>query len=639
MMKTRTNLIIAALLAVVTLAVYAPSLRGQFLEYDDEQYITQNPHVLKGITLDGIAFAFKMNGYAANWHPVTWMSHMLDANIDRLIGARVKPSVGVPTLPEGAQNPWLHHLSNVLIHIATTLLLFFALTRMTNSPWKSAFVASLFALHPFHVESVAWVAERKDVLSGMFWMLSMLAYVWYTERPGALRYTLLLVSFTLGLMAKPMLVTLPIALLLLDWWPLGRIRQVKVSALITEKLPLFSMTIASCIITYVVQQRGGAMGGADKLGFAVKIGNAILSYGTYILKTFWPVNFANPYPHPGLGISALLVFISAVFLIGISIAAFVLRRHSYLPVGWLWYLVTLVPVIGIIQVGEQAMADRYTYIPLIGIFVMIAWGIPELFTKKEPAPKRSRTEKQSERAPNTLLVAPALFVLAVLSTLTVIQTGYWHDSISLFQHALEVAPDNNSVAHNNLAKGYEKLEKYDKAEEHYRQVVELRPSWAEGHNNLAFALEKLNRPADAYKEYTEAIAVKEAEIGPDKPDANIAKIHINLGRMLAKYRKNAEAAEQFRKAIFRGESTAAPHYNLACAIESVDPEAAIAEYRRAIELDPAEPKAHNNLGVQLYKKGDYAGAWREVHLCQDNGGVAIAPFVEALRHKMPEPAR
>lgn len=616
---TKVYLLICALLIAATVIVYCHGLFGEFLAYDDEQYITLNPIVQHGITADGLKWAFALNCYAANWHPLTWMSHMLDC---QLYGLR----------------PFGHHLTNLLLHIASTLLLFFVLARMTGSVWKSAFVAALFAVHPFHVESVAWVAERKDVLSGLFWMLTMGAYVLYSERPGVLRYVAVAVMFALGLMAKPMLVSLPLVLLLLDWWPLERNRARSWGALVLEKLPLFALAVASSIVTFIAQQVGGAMGESERLPLVLRLANAVLSYSIYILKTIWPASLANPYPHPGASISVPLAALSALLLAAIATAVIYLRgSRSYALMGWLWFVVTLVPVIGIVQVGEQAYADRYTYLPLIGLFIVAAWGVPDLVSSfrkpKQGAKGRASIGSGPSKGP---AVAGLACVIAFMAP-ACIQVRYWHDSISLFEHALKVT-ENNSVAHNNLAKGYEKLNDYQKAADHYAEVVRLRESWAEGHNNYAFALGKIGRTDESFAEYRKAIEIKDAELSATALDPNEAKILMNYGMALIAHRMPTEAAIQFAAAVKRDPTNVEAHYNLACSLEQQGKLGeALAQYQEAIRFQPSEPKAHNNLGVLLYKKGDYPGAWEQVHLCRHYGGVPIPPFVEALRKKMPEP--
>ncbi|MCX6375590.1 MAG: hypothetical protein NTU88_06080, partial [Armatimonadetes bacterium] len=369
-------LLAALLLTVMTLAVYWQALNHDFITvYDDGSYVLKNEHVQRGLSIENVAWAFTTTD-VYNWHPLTWISHMLDC---QLFGLK----------PRG------HHATSLILHLADSLLLLLVLTRMTKSVWKSFFVAALFAIHPTHVESVVWIAERKDVLSAFFWMLTMGAYVLYAERPGIGRYLLIMSAFALGLMSKPMLVTLPLILLLMDYWPLGRFRFGEPSPkkkkgkqpwsgrkLIWEKVPLLALTLGSSIATFAAQKHGGAMTSLDEFPLGVRIANAFVSYIGYIGKTFWPSKLAVLYLHPGASLPIWEVIGSALLLALIFVAVFRFGRgHPYLQVGWLWYFVTLIPVIGFIQVGRQAMANRYTYVPLIGLFIMIAWGIPDLWRR------------------------------------------------------------------------------------------------------------------------------------------------------------------------------------------------------------------------------------------------------------------
>lgn len=437
----RLHVVLALGLAALTFAAYFSVLSNGFVSYDDGKYVTENPHLRAGLSTDTVVWAFT-TFRASNWHPLTWLSHAFDVQLYGM-------------------NPLGHHLTSLLLHIANVVLLYWLLFRMTTSPWKSAFVAALFAVHPLHVESVAWVAERKDVLSTFFWMLTMLAYVRYAESPSAGCYLPVIILFAIGLLAKPMLVTLPLVLLLLDYWPL---RRGPILGRLTEKIPLLVLAAGSCVVTFVAQRSGGSVADLGRFTLAERIGNALVSYVTYIGKAFWPSKLACFYPHPGSGLPAWQPILAAVGLIGFTGIVIKLSvRRPYLLTGWLWYLVALVPVIGFVQVGFQAMADRYTYIPLIGIFVMIAWGIPEsmgaceyegVSARKRP-PARSRPLRHSQtRTPthsHTLLAATAALVLAVLAWRTSVEVRYWHDEVTLFERALAVT-HGNYVAHNNLGR-------------------------------------------------------------------------------------------------------------------------------------------------------------------------------------------
>ena len=452
-------------LILANLVAYAPVWHYGFVNYDDPGYISDNPHVAAGLTAQDVWWAFT-TGFFANWHPLTWLSHMLDVELFGM-------------------NPGPHHFTSVLLHIANTLLLFWLLHRITGALGRSAFVAGLFAVHPLHVESVAWLSERKDVLSTLFGLLTIWAYVEYVRRHGLRRYLVVLLLFALSLMAKPMLVTLPFVLLLLDFWPLGRVsleaidpgrsgwaalwdRRSIVLRLVLEKLPLLALTIVSSVITFVVQQRGGTMLQLGVLPWNRRVGNALLAYFSYIGKTLWPTRLAALYPFrssPGWEVAAAILG-----LIGVSVTViWDGRRHPYLPVGWLWYVGTLVPVIGLIQVGQQSMADRYSYIPLIGLFVIVAWGIPDLLARW---PYRS-----------TALPMAAVFVILACMIAARGQVLYWRNSIALWERTLEVT-DENPVAHNNLAAALLVQGRTGQAIAHFSEALRIRPDYAEAHRNM-----------------------------------------------------------------------------------------------------------------------------------------------------------
>src|SRR5688572_19201451 len=466
----RTARILALLLAIGTLAVYWPARQFEFTNYDDEDYVYGNPMVMKGLTAEGVRWAFTTR-FAANWHPLTWLSHMLDCEF---YGVR----------------PGAHHMMNVLLHTLATVALFFALLRMTRLPGRSAVVAALFALHPLHVESVAWVAERKDVLSGLFWILTMWAYVWYTERPGIVRYLLVAVTFALGLMAKPMLVTLPCVLLLLDYWPLRRLAGTLAlpwRRVILEKVPLFALTVASSIFTFLVQQKGGAVFPfAEKLSFGSRVASAFIAYVSYLGKTFLPEELAVLYPHPGswpawqiAGAALILLFITAVVII-------FAKARPYLVMGWLWFLGTLVPVIGLVQVGEQYMADRYTYIPLVGIFIALVWGVSDLLARVEQR--------------KVALGFAVVVVLAVCVVGTRRQLAYWENSIKLFARTVQVTGDNPTAQY-NLAQALGVRGHLRESVPHYEEALRIRPNYPEALNNLGFTKALFGNYAEATNLY------------------------------------------------------------------------------------------------------------------------------------------
>jgi protein O-mannosyl-transferase len=455
---------IMILLALLTLAAYWQVRDCDFVNYDDNLYVTGNQHVQAGISLEGIKWAFTAFD-AANWHPLTWISLMADTQSGLVSADRF-------------------HLTNLLLHLANVLLLFLLLRRLTKSAWRSALVAALFAVHPLHVESVAWISERKDVLSTLFWLLTTWAYVRYAERPGIGRYAPVVVLLALGLMCKPMMVTLPLTLLLLDYWPL-RVLQTKDRRLqkIREKAPLFVLSIASSIVTFYAQ-RGQAMETIAALPITARLSNAVVAYVQYLWKMVWPTRLAILYPHPGPTLPVWLIAVSAVFLA--CVTGLVLRhgrKRPYLAVGWLWYLITLIPVIGIVQVGEQAMADRYTYVPLIGIFIAIAWALPQMTKRVIAIP----------------VVTIICLVLVALAGLTRMQIGYWEDSTTLFSHSIEVT-ERNPTAYYNLGRTVVELGRYPDAIQAYRRALQYNPDYAIAHNNLAVALFLNGDYAEAWKE-------------------------------------------------------------------------------------------------------------------------------------------
>ena len=576
-------------LIAANLIVYASVWHHGFVNYDDDDYVTANPVVLRGLTWHGVAWAFTTE-HAVNWHPLTWLSHMLDVQLFGL-------------------DPGPHHLTNLLFHIANTLLLFGLLHRMTGALGRSAFVAGLFAVHPLHVESVAWVAERKDVLSTLFWMLTLWAYVEYVKRPDLRRsdlrrYGAVLLFFALGLMAKQMLVTLPFVLLLLDFWPLGRVvigpnpargralsRDGWATAirLVWEKLPLLALSIASSVATFVIHQRGGAVIILSAIPLKLRVENALVSYVAYIGKMLWPARLAVFYPYPQ-SLPAWLVAGAFLALVGISLA--VIRagpRHPYLPVGWFWYLGTLVPVIGLIQVGDQAMADRYTYIPLIGLFIIVAWGVPDLLLRW---PLR-RIVLPSPFLTRIALPAAASAVILACAITAKGQFQYWEDSTTLWTHALAVTTRNN-IAHNNLGASLADQGKTDEAIAHYSEALRIKSDYADAHNNLGVALADEGKLDEAIAHYFEALRIR-----PDYADA-----HSNLGIALANEGKLDEAIAQFAEALRINPDSAKAHNNLGVALASQGKlDEAIAHFNEALRINPDYADAHKNLGVALVQQG------------------------------------
>jgi protein O-mannosyl-transferase len=500
----RNRVVICAALAAVTLAVFWRAGGGAFINYDDPVYVTNNLHVQGGITWESVRWAFSTM-HATNWHPLTWLSHMIDC---RLYGL----------------DPRGHHLTSVGIHVANTLLLFLLFDRMTGATWRSAFVAALFALHPLHVESVAWIAERKDVLSAFFWFLTMLLYAGYVRNRTASRYLPVVICFAVGLMAKPMLVTLPCVLLLMDYWPLGRFGRTPVSALLSEKLPLFALAGLSSLVTFYAQRTGGSVLSLDQVSFPVRVANALVAWLAYIGKMIWPARLAVIYPlDPAMPLWPALPA-------GLALAAVTLvtwrgaRRRPYLLTGWLWYLGTLVPVIGLVQVGVQSMADRYTYIPLVGLFVMIAWGVPELAA--------------GWRYRQAALPVAAGTLLGVLSVATWRQLGYWRDDFTLFSRALRVTR-NNYVAQNEVGVALARMGIPDEAAAHFRESLRIRPDFPDAHYNWGVALLGEGKLDPAIAQFTEALRYR-----PDSADG-----HNNLGIALYQEGKLDEAIAQFTEAL------------------------------------------------------------------------------------------
>ncbi|MAE61787.1 MAG: hypothetical protein CMJ49_10590 [Planctomycetaceae bacterium] len=471
------TIVVCLLLAVAVLVVYGQTVTFDFVMYDDQQYIYENPIVSAGPTWEGVKWAFG-SSHSSNWHPVTWLSHMVDC---ALFG---RDADGVPK-PAG------HHAMNVVIHLVNTLILLLLLTRMTGRFWPSTFVATMFAVHPLHVESVAWIAERKDLLSTLFGFLVILMYHAYTARGGAWRYVVMCALFALGLMAKPMLVTWPFVLLLLDVWPLKRMRVPKflgmdavqssdapdrpstpmrsIRYLILEKIPLLAMTVALAVVTVLAQHGGGAMGGegADGPTFIERGTNAIVSYVRYLQKMIWPDDLALFYPHPqvpgGVPWTSTQIGAAIAMLILITIATLWLRRRRYPLVGWLWYLGTLVPVIGLVQVGSQAMADRFTYIPLVGIFVVIAWGMGDVI--------QAHTARIRWLRAAAMAAAIALTIAA--TAVSFVQTQTWRDSITLFQNSID-RTTNNATMHHSLGLAYlRETDKLAEAEEQFRKAIAI----------------------------------------------------------------------------------------------------------------------------------------------------------------------
>ncbi len=582
--------VLPLVLAALVVAVFWQVGEHEFVNVDDNLYIYENPVVLRGLTPEGVSWAFT-TFHAAYWHPVTWLSHMVDVE---LFG----PSPG-----------W-HHRMNVLYHLLGTELLFLVLWRMTGALLPSAFVAALFAVHPLHVESVAWAAERKDVLSALFWMLTMGAYLLYVRRPGAARYALVLATFALGLMCKPMLVTLPFALLLLDFWPLGRVAPpgpepapswraaaAALPGLVREKVPLLALSAASCVVTYRSAAANAAVSSFEQLTVAARAANALVSYAVYLVKTVWPSPLAVFYPHPATVHASLPAWqVAGALVLVAAFSAFALlqaRRRPYLAVGWFWYLGTLVPVIGLLQAGAQAQADRFTYVPLIGIFVAVAWGAASLATD---APGRRRA-----------VGALAAASLAALAAAAWVQAGCWRDSVTLLSRTAAVT-DRNWFALNHLGVAETGLRRYGEAVAHFEEALRITPDYAEAWNNLGVAGNRLGRFRRAADCFREALRVR-----PAYPEAwnNLGVSRHGLG-------EDRQALDAFREALRLKPEFPEALNNRGVSLHALGQEReAIACFREALRIRADSAEVLNNLGVSYGGLGDY--------------GQAAACFRDALR--------
>jgi tetratricopeptide (TPR) repeat protein len=573
-------------LIAVTLSVYWQVKDHQFINFDDDYYVTSNSHILTGLNIENIKWAF-FSTYASNWHPITWISHMID-------------------IKYFGMNPGMHHLVNVTFHILNTILLFIILNKMTGAMWRSAFVSALFALHPMHVESVAWISERKDVLSTLFWMLTMLAYYSYTRNRNVSRYMLTILFFGIGLMSKPMMVTLPFALLLLDFWPLNReglispaqdngaicdtINIKVLFKLIIEKIPLIVLTLFACGITFYAQSTSGSVASTS---FAFRIQNVIISYVIYLWKLIWPLKLAVFYPYPR-EFNMLMVLICLLFLITVtSIILIYARKLPFLATGWFWYLGTLVPVIGFVKVGDQSMADRYTYIPYIGIFIIVAWGIPDLI---------SRMSQKKFILPGSIII-----VLTVLSLRTWFQIAYWKDDVSLFSHCLEVNSDNY-VALVHLAGGFVEQGKSEKAIYYFQKELSIHPTDPFALNGLGRLYNKLGQYDKSIQLYTKEIRYYPKDVNPN----------FDLGTIYAAKGDLDKAIKQFSYVVKLDPKYALAYYNLGTiSLQKQEINKAIEYCTSALRLNYNDKDSHCLLGVALMK--------------QERIDDAISHFSEALR--------
>ncbi len=565
--------VLCLLLAGVTLAVYWPVVHCDFLNYDDPEYYASNPHVLAGLTPGNIAWAFATLR-SGNWHPLSWLSLMFDVNL----------------FGPGPAGP---HATSLVFHLANTLLLFLLLRRLTLTTWRSAFVAALFALHPLHVESVAWVAERKDVLSTFFGLLSLIAYARSVTGGRGLRsraYWLAILFFAFSLMSKPMLVTLPFLMLLLDWWPLKRfaIRDSRFSILplVREKIPFFLLSAASCVVTFIAQQKGGAVVTLVNISMTGRIENTFVAYARYLGKTFWPVALGNPYPHPGHWAAGWVV-LSVVLVAGLSVGAVWFgRKLPFVPVGWFWFVGTLVPVIGLVQVGIQSMADRYTYVPLIGVFIILAWSFGALVAGRPGS--------------RPWIIFLSLAVLAAGAFRTRDQLHYWQDNETLFRHTLAVT-ENNYLAYNNLGTCLAKKGQLAEALDCFHQSLKINPDDPDVLYNLGNAFAKLGNWDEAITHYQHAL-----RIFPNQPD-----ILDNLGFALTAKQQFPGAIACFEAALKFDPDSADAHNNLATVLFMQRRfEEAVRQYREAVRIAPGNPQFYSNLGDALVKQGQTAEAVR-----------------------------
>jgi tetratricopeptide (TPR) repeat protein len=575
-------LVISICLVTAIIAIYWPVYSYNFVRYDDGEYVTANTHIQSGLNGKSFYWAFTAS-YSSNWHPITWLSLALDYQLFK---------------------DWAggYHLVNVLFHILNTLILFYVLMRMTGAVWPSAFVAAAFALHPLHVESVAWIAERKDLLSTFFWLLTMWAYVRYVENPKLKWYLTAILFFILGLMSKPMLVTLPFVLLLLDYWPLERKFSRK---LLIEKIPFFICSFVSCIITYLAQQKGGTVVTIESFGPAIRINNAIVAYAMYISKMFWPSRLAVFYPHPAGSLPAIKVIISISLLVLISICFIYLgRRRKYFMVGWLWYLGTLVPVIGLVQVGAQAMADRYTYMTLTGLFIIIAFGASEFAAKRTSAslPRQARRNSVEPRDKNIVLTLLAVAVLGGWAFITSVQLKYWKDNLSLFGHTLQVT-ENNALILENYANTLSELGEFDQAVEQFKKLLEIRPDAAQAYNNLGCTFLDAGKPQQAIEQFRLAIKYK--------PD--LAQAYYNLAHALRSENKSEESVSYYMQAVKIEPDYVKAWLDLAITLNELGKyDKAIESFHKVLELAPGNVYAHGYLGLALGAVGKTDEAIQEI---------------------------
>jgi tetratricopeptide (TPR) repeat protein len=557
----RASAVVALALAALTAVAYGPVHRLGFV-FDDGEYILGNPWIKGGLTPQAVRWAFT-GTFSANWHPVTWLSHLADVELFGLA-------------PAGP------HAVNLLLHLANTVLLFGLFRALTGALWRPALTAALFAIHPLHVESVAWISERKDLLSACFGLLALHAYRRFAASPGRRRYALVAAWFALSLLSKPMLITFPVALLLLDFWPLGRMTSLRdCRTLAAEKVPLFAFAAAAAAVTWKVQGAWGALNSWESIPPAARLANAFAAYGTYLQKSVWPHNLAAYYPYSRFpGPSVVFVAGAAVLLATLTAAALRARRtQPFLAAGWLWFPVTTLPVIGIVQVGNQAMADRYTYLPLVGPFFAAAWGLAALGSRI----------RWGRRAVAISMTA----ALTALSIATRAQVGRWESDLTLFTHAVAVTTDNY-FAHNNLALALVADGRVVEAKAHFLEALRIRPAFADAHANLGNLLVAEGKAAEAVARYREAMRLR----------PSFAGVRVNLGLALRTLGDPRGAEASFREALLIDPGLYAAHINLGNLLSDTGrPGEALAPYHQAQRVRPDDPDVRFNRGLTLERLG------------------------------------
>lgn len=563
--------VISIALATLVWCVFGQTLSHRFVNFDDQSYVYANSVISRGLSFSSIGWAFT-HTLSHNWHPLTAISHLLDCQLFDL-------------------KPAGHHFTNVLLHSISAVLLMLALFRMTGALWQSACVAALFAVHPLRVESVAWISERKDVLSGFFFMLTLLAYAGYARKTFLRRYLFMSVLLACGLMSKPMLVTVPIILLLLDYWPLGRFGgdRANLSRLFLEKIPLLIMAAIVGLVTIRIQQHG--INFTESISLPWRMGNAIVSTGVYLQQFVWPTGLAVFYPHAGAQLPFWQIVITSILLIGVTVAALLLRKnYPYFFCGWFWYLVMLMPIIGIIQVGDQAHADRYTYLPQIGIALTLVWGIGDLSRRLQIR--------------YVVLTAAGALAIGLFAWLAAVQTTYWRDSESLWNRTLAVTK-NNDLAHERLSSALLDQGRPDDAILHAELAININNRDGSAENDLGAALARRGQPDEALKHFRKGLEL----------DPSLSSIHYNIANALAAEGNTAEAVAEYKRQLAIAPGFAEAHNNLAMLLVRMGRFAEAEDHlAKALSSQPNYPEAHNNLAIVLSQRGqieEAIGQWEK----------------------------